>query len=70
LLPLNITITVQHAFDELNISPNVPLEWQLFREAESLALVMLPGVQYYTGQKLDMELITRYRSPVLHGPKA
>ena len=30
-------------------------------EKENLALIMLPGVQYYTGQKLDMETITRYR---------
>jgi kynureninase len=29
------------------------------RHHQSLALVMLPGVQYYTGQVLDMEAITR-----------
>ena len=29
------------------------------KEKENLALIMLPGVQYYTGQKLDMENITR-----------
>ena len=28
-------------------------------EKDNLAMIMLPGVQYYTGQKLDMEAITR-----------
>ncbi len=30
----------------------------LEREGESVAVVMLPGVQYYTGQLLDMRNIT------------
>ena len=29
------------------------------RESHSLALVMLSGVQYYTGQKFQMDIITR-----------
>eukprot|EP00088_Acartia_fossae_P005062 TRINITY_DN12216_c0_g1_i1.p1 TRINITY_DN12216_c0_g1~~TRINITY_DN12216_c0_g1_i1.p1 ORF type:complete len:457 (+),score=128.17 TRINITY_DN12216_c0_g1_i1:34-1371(+) len=29
-------------------------------EKDNLAMIMLPGVQYYTGQKLDMEAITRH----------
>ena len=29
------------------------------RESQSLALVMLSGVQYYTGQKFEMDVITR-----------
>ena len=29
------------------------------RENHSLALVMLSGVQYYTGQKFQMDIITR-----------
>lgn len=31
----------------------------LEREGESVALVLLPGVQYYTGQAFDVEAITR-----------
>lgn len=31
----------------------------LEREGESIALVLLPGVQYYTGQAFDIEAITR-----------
>ena len=31
----------------------------LEREGESITLVMLPGVQYYTGQAFDIEAITR-----------
>jgi len=31
----------------------------LEREGESIALVLLPGVQYYTGQVFDVEAITR-----------
>ena len=31
----------------------------LERDGESIALVMLPGVQYYTGQAFDIEAITR-----------
>ena len=29
------------------------------REGHSIALVMLSGVQYYTGQKFQMDIITR-----------
>ena len=29
------------------------------KEGETIALVMLSGVQYYTGQKFQMDLITR-----------
>ncbi|KAI9293425.1 kynureninase-like protein [Neoconidiobolus thromboides FSU 785] len=29
------------------------------KEGESIAIVLLPGVQYYTGQKLDMKKITQ-----------
>jgi len=32
----------------------------IHKEKDEVALVMLPGVQYYTGQKLDMEKITRF----------
>ena len=29
------------------------------REGNSIALVMLSGVQYYTGQKFQMDIVTR-----------
>ena len=32
----------------------------LERDGESIALVLLPGVQYYTGQAFDIEAITRF----------
>jgi kynureninase len=35
------------------------LEALLEREGDSIALLLLPGVQYYTGQVLDMEAICR-----------
>ena len=31
----------------------------LDKEGHSIAVVMLPGVQYYTGQVLDMKTITK-----------
>ena len=43
------------------------------REGHSLALVMLSGVQYYTGQKFQMDIITRegqaVGAKVCTGPK-
>ena len=43
------------------------------REGNSIALVMLSGVQYYTGQKFQMDIITRegqaVGAKVCRGPK-
>jgi kynureninase len=35
------------------------IEARIAAEGDELALVLLPGVQYYTGQRLDLERITR-----------
>ena len=35
------------------------IAWILERDGETIALVLLPGVQYYTGQAFDIEAITR-----------
>ncbi|MDQ6892350.1 MAG: kynureninase [Acidobacteriota bacterium] len=43
----------EHAIDAACVSE------VLEREGESIALVLLPGVQYYTGQAFDIEAITR-----------
>jgi kynureninase len=43
----------KHAIDTAEIAE------LLEREGESIALVLLPGVQYYTGQAFDMEAITQ-----------
>jgi len=43
----------KHAIDTADVAQ------VLEREGESIALVLLPGVQYYTGQAFDIEAITR-----------
>jgi kynureninase len=53
-----------HGFDPaealLRVRPDEPeIMRVLERDGDSIALVLLPGVQYYTGQAFDIEAITR-----------
>jgi kynureninase len=52
-----------HGFDPaealVRLQPDADVAQLLEREGESIALVLLPGVQYYTGQAFDIETITR-----------
>jgi len=43
-----------------NLFRNNDIIQEITKEKDNLALVMLPGIQYYTGQKLDMESITKH----------
>jgi kynureninase len=61
---------ILHGFDPAETLLRVPVRSDtaelvqiLEREGASIALVLLPGVQYYTGQAFDVEAITR----IAHG---
>jgi kynureninase len=56
--PADAMLVLRPRPGELLLRPE-DIDAALERESDQIALILLPGVQYYTGQRLDLERITR-----------
>lgn len=60
LTPETSMVTIQSPFSEDNVLSSYDIMSVISTHAASTALILLPGIQYYTGQLLDIPVITAF----------
>jgi kynureninase len=60
LSPETSMVTIESPFSEDNILTTYDIESLISTHAADTALILLPGIQYYTGQLLDIPTITSF----------
>jgi kynureninase len=60
LSPETSMVTIESPYSEDNVLTTYDIQSLISKHASDTALILLPGIQYYTGQLLDIPTITAY----------